>query len=111
MLFNCIGWIWKKTRIFNLLTLLLTGLSWFGLGFWYGWGYCLCTDWHWDVREKMGLIDQSYSYVHFLLLKLTGVYFNIRLVEVSTLIIFILSIIISGWLNIKDYRRKKRKQL
>ena len=43
MLFNCFGWIWKKTRRLNLVTLLLTAGSWFILGIWFGWGYCLCS--------------------------------------------------------------------
>ena len=39
MLFNCFGWAWKKTRPWNLVTLLLTAGSWFIVGIWYGWGY------------------------------------------------------------------------
>ena len=109
MLFNCFGWAWKKTRRWNLFTLLLTAASWFILGIWYGWGYCFCTDWHWDVREKMGLHDQSASYVHFLLLKLTGINFQKDLVDKVTLIVFFVSLALSSWLNILDYRRKQIK--
>ena len=105
MIFNCFGWMWKKTRRLNLITLLLTGASWFILGIWYGWGYCPCTDWHWQVRENIGYHDQSVSYVHFLVLKLTGINFNPGLVDTLTLVIFILSIAISGWLNIRDYNK------
>ena len=107
MLFNCFGWIWKRTRRWNLITLLLTAASWFVLGIWYGWGYCLCTDWHWQVREKLGLYDQSISYIHFLLLKITGINFRISLVEKTALIVFLLTVLLSIWLNIRDYRRKK----
>ena len=107
MIFNCVGWVWKKTRRLNLITLLLTGASWFILGIWYGWGYCLCTDWHWQVRENMGYHDQSVSYVHFLVLKLTGINFNTGLVDKLTLVIFLLSIVISGWINIKDYKKAR----
>jgi hypothetical protein len=110
MLFNCFGWVWKKTRRWNLLTLLLTAFSWFFLGIWFGWGYCLCTDWHWEVREKLGLFDQSVSYVHFLLLKLTGINFNTKLVDTTTLVVLLVSVVISGWLNIRDYRRKRKFQ-
>ena len=106
MLFNCFGWGWKKTRKLNLLTLLLTAGSWFILGIWYGWGYCLCTDWHWQVREAMGYHDQSVSYIHFLLLKLTGINFNPTLVDNITLVIFLLSIGISVFLNFRDYKKK-----
>ena len=109
MLFNCLGWIWKRTRRWNLITLLLTAGSWFVLGIWFGWGYCFCTDWHWDVREKMGLHDQSTSYVHFLLLKLTGINFQKDLVDKITLVVLFLSLVISIYLNIQDYKRKEIK--
>jgi hypothetical protein len=107
MIFNCTGWAWKKTRRWNLYTLLLTAASWFFLGIWFGWGYCACTDWHWDVREKLGYFDQSKSYVHFLLLKLTGTDFNKDLVEKTTLMVFFASLALSIALNYRDYRKNK----
>ena len=110
MLFNSFGWAWKKTRRWNLVTLLLTAGSWFILGIWYGWGYCLCTDWHWEVREKMGLHDQSTSYVHFLLLKLTGINFQKELVDKVTLIVFFVSLILSITLNLSDLKKKRRSK-
>ena len=110
MLFNCLGWIWKKTRRLNLFTLLLTAGSWFILGIWFGWGYCVCTDWHWQVRENLGLSDQSFSYVHFLILKLTGMNFNTGLVDKFTVVIFFLSLAISIWLNIHDYKKANSKK-
>lgn len=106
-LFNIFGWMFRATRKWNLVTLLLTAFSWFVLGIWYGWGYCLCTDWHWDVRERLGYHDQQSSYIHFLLLKLTGINFNEGLVERGTLIVFVLSLIMSIWLNVRDRRRLK----
>jgi len=109
MLFNCFGWAWKRTRRWNLFTLLLTASSWFIVGIWYGWGYCFCTDWHWDVREKMGLHDQSPSYVHFLLLKLTGINFQKDMVDKVTLVVFFVSLGLSSWLNIRDHRRRQMK--
>lgn len=108
MLFNCFGWVWKKTRLWNLVTLLLTAGSWFIIGIWYGWGYCFCTDWHWTIREKMGLFDQSNSYVHFLLLKLTGINFRKDLVDTVTLIVFFVALGLSSWLNIVDYRKNRQ---
>lgn len=108
-LFNIIGWIFPKTRKLHLVTMLLTALSWFVLGIWYGWGYCLCTDWHWQVREALGYNDRSNSYIHFLLLKLTGKDLNPRLVDKITMVGFLLSFVLSIWLNIKDWRKKKQK--
>ncbi|HXW04801.1 MAG TPA: DUF2784 domain-containing protein [Vicinamibacterales bacterium] len=70
--FNCLGWIWRRTRPWHLATIALTALSWFGLGAVYGWGYCPCTDWHWQVRARMGYDDPP-SYVQLLVRELTGV--------------------------------------
>src|SRR5690242_3408070 len=107
-LFNITGWMFRKTRKWNLITLLLTAFSWFFLGIWYGWGYCLCTDWHWQVREKLGYHDNQNSYIQFLLEKLTGAGVNYELVEKATLIVFLISFTMSIWLNIKDWRSIKK---
>lgn len=109
-LFNITGWMFRATRKWNLVTLLLTAFSWFVLGIWYGWGYCFCTDWHWEVRERLGFHDQQNSYIHFLLLKLTGVNFNETLVNNVTLIVFVISLAMSIWLNLRDRKKLKRQR-
>ena len=109
-LFNITGWIFHRTRKLHLFTMFLTAVSWFVLGIWFGWGYCACTDWHWDVRELLGFKDRSTSYIHFLLLKLTGIDFDPKLVETGTLIVFLVSFALSIWLNIKN-RRARRSHL
>jgi hypothetical protein len=107
-LFNITGWVFRSTRKWNLITLLLTAFSWFVLGIWYGWGYCFCTDWHWRVREHLGYHDQQDSYIHFLLLKLTGINFNPNLVEKATLLVFLVSLAMSIWLNVRDRKKMKK---
>ncbi|MEP6513924.1 MAG: DUF2784 domain-containing protein [Parafilimonas sp.] len=109
VLFNTLGFIFRKTRKWNLITLTLTAFSWFVLGIWYGWGYCFCTDWHWRVRKHLGYSDKSNSYIHFLFLKLMGINFSPQLVEAVTAIVFFISLIVSLWLNIRDRRKKKQK--
>ncbi|MBI1783206.1 MAG: DUF2784 domain-containing protein [Sphingobacteriales bacterium] len=106
-LFNVVGWIFPKTRKLNLITLLLTACSWFVVGIWKGIGFCYCTEWHWQVREHLGYHDQTRSYIHFLILKLTGANLDISLVETATIIVFALSLVMSVWLNVKDWKRKK----
>jgi hypothetical protein len=101
-LFNMVGWAFRSTRKWHLITVLLTAFSWFVLGIWYGWGYCFCTDWHWAVREKLGFTDESNSYIHFLIIKLTGINLTEKLVEYGTLIVFLLSLVLSALLNWKD---------
>ena len=110
-LFNITGWLFRKTRKWNLVTLLLTAFSWFVLGIWYGWGYCFCTDWHWDVRQHLGYHDQRRSYIHFLLQKLTSIDFNEQLVGNVTLIVFLVSLVMSLWLNARDWKKRKQKRV
>ena len=105
--FNILGWAFPQTRKWNLITLLLTAFSWFILGIWYGWGYCICTDWHYKVRQHLGFQDQEGSYIRFLIRKLTDMDFNEQLVENTTLAVFLISLALSIGLNIRDYRRKR----
>lgn len=72
IVFNVFGWMARRTRRANLLTLTLTLGSWFGLGLWCGWGYCPCTDWHWDVKRELGEKDLPNSYVKYYVDALTG---------------------------------------
>jgi hypothetical protein len=108
-LFNIVGWAFPKTRKLHLFTTLLTAASWFILGIWYGWGYCACTDWHWQIREQMGIYDRSDSYIHFLLLKMTGKDFDPGFVERGTLIVFLLTFVLNVSLMIRDRRRRQQK--
>jgi Protein of Unknown function (DUF2784) len=107
-LFNIVGWAFVKTRRLHLITLLLTAFSWFVLGIWYGWGYCFCTHWHWVVRERLGYQDSSHSYIHFLILKLTGINLNPQLVENGTLVVFLVSFALSVWFNVKSFRSRPK---
>jgi len=100
--FNLLGWIWKATRRWNLVTLLLTGFSWFGLGLWYGFGYCPSTDWHWQVRRRLGFTDMPTSYIQFLLEKLTGWALHPVLVDALTLLGFCIALGMSIYLNYRD---------
>lgn len=105
-LFNLIGWIFPATRKWHLLTILLTAFSWFVMGIWYGWGYCVCTDWHWNVREKLGLDNPTHSYINFLLYKFTGIQLRPSLVETVTLIVFLVCCALSIYLNARDWKKR-----
>jgi len=102
-LFIVFGWLWKRTRKFNLILLLLTAFSWFVLGLWYGIGYCPLTHWHWQVRWRLGYHDMPASYIKFLLDTLTGLDFNPLFVDILTGSAFGLALLLSLILNIKDY--------
>ncbi len=66
ILFNTTGWIWEVTRKWHLLAVIITLISWFILGFWFGWGYCFLTDWHWDVKRKLGETGLPNSFIQYL---------------------------------------------
>jgi hypothetical protein len=56
---------------------------------WYGYGYCLFTDWHWRIRELLGYPNDSNSYIYFLILKLTGIHFPEKWIDLTTAIVFL----------------------
>jgi hypothetical protein len=107
IIFCLVGWIWKKTRVANLCILLLTAFSWFVLGICYGFGYCFCTDWHYQVRIKIGYSDMPSSYVKFLIDSLIGTDINSKLVDISTFTFFFLALIVSVYSNMQDWKKKK----
>ena len=108
VLFIMSGWIWKKTRRVNLYVILLTAFSWFGLGIWYGMGYCPLTDWHFTVLKKLGETNLPDSYIKYVIGRLTGVDFGATFVNRAVTICFFISLIISLFLNYRDYRRVKK---
>ena len=104
--FNLFGWIWKKTRVANLAVLTMTAFSWFGLGLWYGFGYCFCVDWHWAVKAKLGQTDLPNSYITYLLDLITGLEWNAALVDRLTFAFFFGALFASIFVNVRDWRRK-----
>src|SRR5688572_20344840 len=73
VVFNMVGWAWRSTRRWNLITLALTGFSWLFIGLLTGKiGYCICTDWHWQVRRALELDTTADTYIQFLVEVLTG---------------------------------------
>ena len=103
--FNCAGWIWRRTRPWHLATSVLTVASWVGLGMSYGWGYCPCTDWHWQLRARMGFRDPP-SYIQLLVEELTGLAVTTRWADVLTVTVFSFTTLISVLLNGRDWRHR-----
>lgn len=110
ILFNVFGWIWAKTRRANLITLSLTGASWFVLGIFYGWGYCPLTDWHFTILEKLQRENLPQSYIQYLAERLSGLKLNAELVDDATLYIFLFCFFLSLFLNFKNSWRRISKE-
>ena len=107
ILFNLFGWIPPRLRKWNLASLMLTAFSWFVLGIFYGVGYCVLTDWHWQVREELGYPTESTSYIHFLLTEVTGIYLSESTVNILTAVLFFAACAVSLTVNIRDRRNRQ----
>lgn len=105
--FLLLGWVWRKARLANLIIIVLTAFSWFILGIWYGYGYCPSTDWHWQVRVKLGYHDLPSSYTKFLIDSFTGWDVSQKTVDILTLVLLLLAFSASLYLNIRNWRKKR----
>lgn len=106
VLFNLTGWVYKPARRLHLLTTGMTVLSWFGLGIFYGWGFCPCTQWHWDIKSRLGITDLPYSYVKYYADRFTGFTWNPATVDGIVVGSGLLVFGLSCWFNWKDYRHR-----
>ena len=107
VLFNTLGWIVRRWRRANLVLLLLTGASWFGLGMFYGLGYCPLTDWHWAVLRRLGETDLPRSYIQYLLVRLLGVEFSAATVDAAVAVGFFAALLISVIANLRDWKKTR----
>jgi hypothetical protein len=108
VLFNLFGWIWKPTRKANLILLLLTGASWFGLGIFYGWGYCPFTDWHWKVLHRLGEWPAENSYIQYLLIRVFNLKVGADLVDAAILLFYLSALVASVFVNWRNWKQGKR---
>ena len=102
------GWMWKKTRKLNLVCILLTVFSWFILGIWYGYGYCPCTDWHWQIRMKLGHYEMHSSYIGFLIESITSLDVGRKFVDIFALLFLIWALFASIYTNVREWRIKRK---
>ena len=85
ILFNLCGWIWPKTRKLHRISLGLTVFSWLVPGIWYGFGYCFLTDWHWDIKEKLGHTGLPASFNTWLF-RQAGIHLEPHTVDIITVV-------------------------
>jgi len=107
ILFNLTGWAWRKTRRIHLVCIGLTMVSWFGLGVFFGWGYCPSTDWHWQIKVKLGDTSLPTSYVKYYVDKVTGVQSDPFVVDAATLLLGLSAFALSCWLNWRDWKLRR----
>ncbi len=93
------GWIWSGTRKIHLYVLGATLFSWLVLGVKYGLGYCFLTDWHWNIKYRLGQTDLPYSFIKYLFDKYTPFQLADPVIDNITLFSFLLAILITVYIN------------
>ncbi len=97
--FNMLGWIWQRTLRWHLLSIVLTAGSWFLLGIWYGMGYCPITEWHWQVKQKLGAEDLPGSFITWFAQQIWPGPVNPEFINLLTGVVFALAAILSIYRN------------
>jgi hypothetical protein len=105
--FNMVGWAWRRTRVFHLVTLGLTAFSWFVIGAFWGWGYCVCTDWHSQIRRQLGYVDPEATFVQQLAVGFFGISLGRGLADGIAGGVFVLIVMATAIVWAKDLLRKK----
>lgn len=106
ILFSLLAWIWPRTRLWHLAVVGLTSFSWFVLGFFYGWGFCFLTEWHWSIREARGDPALERSYIDYLLQQL-GFELPWLSIASATAVSFFICSLLSLGLTLRPYLRSK----
>ena len=88
---NLLLWMFKKSRLFHFYLVNLTMFSWVGLGWWYGFGYCFLTQWHWEIKKECGESSQlPNSFISYLLNEYFHFFPKSLYVDIVTAVSFIL---------------------
>jgi Protein of Unknown function (DUF2784) len=99
MAFIVFGWMLPATRMANWYLIVLTFVSWFGLGLVFGFGFCLITGIQSKIRQRLGYSEPMDSFVKHVLDRLTGRDLNPLHVEIGTQAGFYIAAVASAWVN------------
>ena len=87
-----IGWIFPRTRKAHLILMGVVLGCWFLLGLKYGIGYCPLTDWHWQVKIKLGEESLPNSFIKYVLDHIFPNPTSLRAVDILTFVAFFISL-------------------
>jgi hypothetical protein len=84
-----LGWLPRRLLPFHLFFIVVIWASWIGLGLYVGHlGYCVLTDWQWQVKWALGERDLPSSYIEYLLRSLWPEDIDDALVSNVTAVVF-----------------------
>ncbi|MEM9859665.1 MAG: DUF2784 family protein [Bacteroidota bacterium] len=96
---NLFAWVWERTRKIHLWVVGGTLFSWLVLGIWYGFGYCLLTDWEWSIKRQLGEKNLPHSFTQYLSDRVFQLHLSPTMVDGLTLGLFIIAILCSVYVN------------
>lgn len=78
ILIICFGWIWRKSHVIYFVCNICTLFSWFILGYFKGYGYCLLTDIQWNLLSSRGITQLPDTFLGYLFssLKISSLSFD-----------------------------------
>lgn len=98
-----VGWMFEPTRVLHLLVIIGVTISWFGLGKFFGFGYCVLTDTQWRIKRKLGQEPYTESYVKYMLDKVTGLDIDKKITDRLTLYTYVAAVVLSLTVNFNLY--------
>ena len=106
--FCVFGWMFKRTRKANLVFLGATFVSWFLFGIWKGIGYCIITDYHYQIKTSLGETNLPYSYIKYLWDGMLPV-ISPQAADILTITVFFACVSASIFLNVKNLNNLTQK--
>ncbi len=101
IVFTGVGWIFRQTRKWHLFTLGLILFSWIVLGFFYGWGYCIMTDWHWSIKTQLGESNLPASFISYCCQGFLNLHFSDSTINIIAVAWLAVSLALSLTLNLR----------
>lgn len=111
IVYSLIGWAWRRGRRAHLIFLGVIFACWFGIGltFGYGFGYCPLTDWHWQLKVKLGAsyTDLPVSFIKHVWDGALPWTITPRAADILTFAAFFTAVAITIYLNLYKHRARK----
>lgn len=103
MLLILFGWMIPRIRKIHLIVALLIGITWLIFLQSKGIGYCILTDWHWQILMKLGKTNLPDTYAQYLYVRLTGLTIQKNTAQTIILYYWLGSLILSSVLVFRKY--------
>lgn len=100
--FFLFGWLFITTQEAHFVLAVFILASWYGLGIYFGFGYCLVTDLQWKIKKLLGQAPPTEFYVKYMIDKITGLDTNPTIINGLTTSIYFAILILSVFIKAKN---------